>query len=38
MDIIVIIMGVIAVVAGIAGFVMEHSDNDKKKETANDTK
>lgn len=26
MDIIVIIMGIIAVVAGVAGFIMEHGD------------
>lgn len=36
MDIVVIIMGVIAVMAGVAGFVMEHSNGDKD-ETANDT-
>lgn len=38
MDVVVIIMGVIAVVAGVAGFVMEHSNSDINDETANDTK
>lgn len=28
MDIVVIIMGIIAVVAGVAGFVMEHSNTE----------
>lgn len=32
MDIVVIVMGIIAVVAGIAGFVMEHSDMDNNEE------
>lgn len=31
MDIVVIIMGIIAVAAGVAGFVMEHSDKDSDK-------
>lgn len=38
MDLVVIIMGVIAVVAGVAGFVMEHSGNGEQEETADDTK
>lgn len=38
MDIIVIIMGIIAVVAGVAGFVMEHGGKDSNEEIANDTK
>lgn len=37
MDIVVIIMGIIAVVAGIAGFVIEHGNNNND-ETANNTK
>lgn len=36
MDIVVIIMGVIAVVAGIAGFVMEHSNQDSGDDMAKD--
>lgn len=32
MDIVVIVMGIIAVVAGVAGFVMEHSDKDNNEE------
>jgi len=38
MDIVVIIMGVIAVVAGVAGFVMEHGGNDQNDEAVKDTK
>lgn len=38
MDLVVIIMGVIAVIAGVAGFVMEHSGNDQNDDTANSTK
>lgn len=37
MDIVVIIMGVIAVVAGVAGFVMEHGGDKSDKETTTDT-
>lgn len=36
MDIVVIIMGVIAVVAGVAGFVMEHGGDKSSNETAKD--
>lgn len=36
MDIVVIIMGVIAVIAGVAGFVMEHSGDKTSNDTAKD--
>ncbi len=32
MDIMVIILGIIAVAAGIAGFIMEHGGNDDNKD------
>lgn len=38
MDLVVIIMGVIAVIAGVAGFVVEHSGNDVSDDKANSTK
>ncbi len=38
MDIVVIIMGVIAVSAGVAGFVMEHGGKDSGDDAANTTK
>lgn len=40
MDILVIIMGIIVVIAGVGGFVMEHNgkcDNEAERETASDT-
>lgn len=36
MDIVVIIMGVIAVIAGVAGFVMEHSGDKPSNDAAKD--
>lgn len=39
MDIFVVIMGIIVVIAGVAGFVMEHNgkcDDKAEKETASD--
>lgn len=36
MDIAVIIMGMIAVIAGVAGFIMEHGGNKDSNETAKD--
>ena len=38
MDIAVIVMGVIAVVAGIAGFIMERGGKDESEDTVKDTK
>lgn len=32
MDALVIVMGIIAVIAGVAGFIMEHSDGKKDTE------